>query len=328
MTLWWGEERRGFEPALLLGVCFVLLGLVLVVFRQEVVRGCIVSAAGAVIYVTADRTSRPPSNRSETTRPLLICLGDSLTHGHCSASVVDRIVPTLKSRSGKDVKLGVVNAGQNNICSWTIYHKRMEAVLQYDPDYVLVMIGSNDVCSIYNKWWSVQRECMWQLPERPSLDGLETNVHGIVTTLLHHSPRLQVGLCTLPPMGEVFDQPTNQVVRQANVVISRIADSMGDRCTLVPVYGSLEQSIRSSCSELGAWKPPADYFLPLSIVMGMLHHVGGFSWNTLSRLLGNSVLSDSLHLNERGATVVATAVADWLLSKGISPDSKASKKTR
>jgi lysophospholipase L1-like esterase len=127
-------------------------------------------------------------------------------------------------------------------------------------------------------------------------------------------------------MGEVLDQPTNQVVRQANFVISRIADRTCDRCTLVPVYGSMERSIRRR--ELGGWKPAADYFLPLSIVMGTLHHVGGFSWNTLSRLLGNSVLSDSLHLNERGATVVADAVADWLLSKGISPDCTVSKKTR
>jgi hypothetical protein len=65
--------------------------------------------------------------------------------------------------------------------------------------------------------------------------------------------------------------------------------------------------------------------------MGMLHHVGGFSWNALSRLLGNSVMSDSLHLNERGADIVANTVTEWLLAKGISPDNKAttrSKKSR
>jgi lysophospholipase L1-like esterase len=242
---------------------------------------------------------------------------------------VDRILPTLVRQLGSDVKLGIVNAGQNNICSWTIYNKRMVEVLQTDPDYVLVWIGSNDVCSIYKKWWSMQREFMWQLPEPPTLEGLETNVRGIVEILLNHSPHLQVGLCTLPPMGEVLTQPANQVVRKANVVLSRISYSLGDRCTLVPVYDSLERSIRSS--ELPGWKPPADYFLGLSIVMGMLYHVGGFSWNAVSRLLGNSVMSDSLHLNERGADIVANAVAEWLLAKGISPDSKTnttSKKTR
>ena len=336
MACWWGEKRRGFEPALLLGVVLVLWGLVVLVYaRQEIARGCIVSAVGAVIWFTADQTSRPPikgvcPNRMlSTTRPLLICLGDSLTHGHCSASVVDRILPSLVRQLGSDVKLGIVNAGQNNICSWTIYNKRMMEVLQTDPDYVLVWIGTNDVCSIHKKWWSMQREFMWQLPEPPTLEGLETNVRGIVETLLNHSAHLQVGLCTLPPMGEVLTQPANQVVRKANVVLTRISQSSGDRCTLIPVYDSLERSICSS--EIRGWKPSADYFLGISIVMGVLHHVGGFSWNALSRLLGNSVMSDSLHLNERGADIVANTVTEWLLAKGISPDNKAttrSKKSR
>ena len=333
-ALLYREQRRGFELALLLGLGLVLYGQILVARDDKFMsrgRGCIVSALGAVLWYTAYCTSRPPRNDPTRSRPLVVCLGDSLTHGQCSASVVGRIVPQLKSRSKTTTAdIGIVNAGQNNICSWTVYHKRLQGILKkYDPHYVLLWIGTNDVRAIYSKWWSRQLEYMWRLPEPPSLQQFETNVRGIVEILLSHSPHLQVGLCTLPPMGEVLTDPANLFVKQSNAALADIATySTGNRCTVIPVHNELESAILQNT--LSGWKPPVDYFLPLSIVMGLLYHVVGFSWNQLSRLVGNTVLSDSLHLNETGADIVAIAIVEWLGDKGIADygSTTMSKKTR
>jgi len=313
-ALLWREQRRGFEPAFLLGIGLLLWGLTLIANDDKKKKpGCVMSALGAALWFTVDRTSRPPRNAVTPHHPLLVCLGDSLTHGQCSGNFVERIAPLVKSKT-KMNNMTVMNAGQNNICSWTIYRKRLEGVLKSNPDYVLVWIGTNDVRAIYSQWWSKQLQCMWNLPQPPTLQQLEVNVRGIVKKLLNHSSSIQVGLCTLPPMGEDLPDSANQLVRQANAVLVRIANTVGDRCTVVPLYDALERAILDS--PLHGWKPPVDFFLPLSIVMGVLHHVFGVSWNQLSRFVGNTVLSDSLHLNETGANVVANVVTEWLLGKG------------
>lgn len=327
-VLLWREQRRGFELGFILGIVLALWGIALIALYDKLRRGCILSALGAVLWFTVDRTSQPPRNGISTSHPLLVCLGDSLTHGQCSANVVDRIVPLLKSKC-RETDIHIMNAGQNNICSWTVYHKRLEGILRYNPDYVLVWIGTNDVRAIYKKWWFKQLECMWNLPERPSIRQLQVNVDGIVTRLLSHSPCVQVGLCTLPPMGEGLTDPANECVRQANAILEKIARRAGERCTIVPVYDALERAIVVRQSTLG-WKPPVDYFLGFSLIMGILHHVFGYSWNQVSRLVGNTVLSDSLHLNETGADIVANTVVEWLVDKRIAQDDNAAmpKKTR
>lgn len=53
-------------------------------------------------------------SENNSIKPRLVCLGDSLTHAHCSSSWVDVVSSQLSS------EIHVVNAGQNSITSWTI----------------------------------------------------------------------------------------------------------------------------------------------------------------------------------------------------------------
>jgi lysophospholipase L1-like esterase len=39
-----------------------------------------------------------------------------------------------------------------------------------------------------------------------------------------------------------------------------------------------------------------------------------FNWNTLSSIVGHTVLTDGIHLNEKAADEIADLIVDWLLT--------------
>jgi hypothetical protein len=107
------------------------------------------------IFLRWNRTSSNTNTNTNTSSnsPMLLCLGDSLTHGSCSASFTPEIPLQLSQklclplsehphRSFAD-PLWVVNAGQNSITSHTVLQERLAPTLQaIYPDYVLILIGT------------------------------------------------------------------------------------------------------------------------------------------------------------------------------------------
>lgn len=231
------EGRRGFVPFLFLGATVVVFGInwVCLAPKDNVLVGVCSCVLGTIIAYTAEASSRPAASSParllahlknigpvQPKPPTLVCLGDSLTHGAVSANWVHVIRRTFSSTNYKvlfeaEANLWVVNAGQNNICSWTVSQERLDRALTCNPEFVILWIGTNDIRSIYKNIWSWQMVHMWNLPEDPSLDGLEQNVRTMLQRLLDRSPKVKhIALCTLPPMGEDLTHPANRIVKAAN----------------------------------------------------------------------------------------------------------------
>ena len=218
------QDRRGFE------VCFVLLfGIFFVALRRLLGNEAVTPVANVLVLVQlllsvlglyiVEKASRPPSNdayhyvrwnsSNKSDAPTLVCLGDSLTHGTFSAPWVEDIMVHASSTWSKEQPLHVVNCGQNNLVTHTCLHERVDWTLACQPQYVVVMIGTNDCRGLYNGGWRWQLETMWWTPEPLSLDVMERNVHSMVQKLVHAHPLRQVGLCTIPPLGEDLRNRSN-----------------------------------------------------------------------------------------------------------------------
>ena len=134
------HDRRGFDGVLqfLLGSLVVSI-LVLILYSWKLGLGLFLFFG--VYYITLESASAPPENRPEKfiawargrprRRPVLLCLGDSLTHGNLSASITPTIPIKVSAALGMDPPnssgafvdpLWVVNAGQvssNSQSPWT-----------------------------------------------------------------------------------------------------------------------------------------------------------------------------------------------------------------
>jgi lysophospholipase L1-like esterase len=329
------HDRRGFQGVMngllvLLPVCILLM----IVYSWQL--GMVLGLSCLVAFITLEAVSARPDNnpstfiqwarRQDRRRPVLLCLGDSLTHGNCSASYTPDIPYKLAQSLGLPLPelnktfsdpLWVVNAGQNCITSHTILNDRLNTALGSLPDYVLLLIGTNDVRAMYKKSWC--REVMYVngLTETPNLKVLERNLVGILRFIHEASPNTEIGVCTLPPMGENLRSTANDLVRQANNAIERaIQQADSDRVTLVPLFDALENVLEK---QKRGWSIPVDYFPLIAMVQNPIYHlVTLFStWNLLSEPFGFHVMSDGLHLNERGRDILVDLIVEWLTKKGI-----------
>ena len=330
-----GDQDRGyFVPVMNFHLALVIpIGLALLVFYNWKV-GLAVFMYGCCAFIVLEALSAPPENsvkafsywsrRQSSRKPVLLCIGDSLTHGHGSADFTGQIPLQLASTLGMPSPtpavftdpLWVVNAGQNGIRTHTFLHQRMNKALSCHPDFILILLGSNDVRLIYGDPPGRLARSLAQMEQEPTLENLERNLAGMLDFLYQASPLSQVGLCTLPPMGENLNHAANVVVRQANQVIERVVANASGKVSLVPVYAQLETILEKKKRR---WSLPMDFWFPLALVMCPLYRLLPFlvNWNRLGALVGNTVLSDGLHLNEHGRDQVVELIVDWLIQANV-----------
>jgi lysophospholipase L1-like esterase len=340
------HDRRGFETPMKVMMTLMPVSVLLMIFYSVKV-GFVLLLLSCVFFIGLEVVSARPDNnpatfqkwirriRSTTNRncPVLLCYGDSITHGNCSASYTPELPLVLCRTLGLPIPdrnqtfadpLWVVNAGQNMITSHTIAYERLPPTLNaVSPDFVLIFIGTNDVQAIYKpKSWGRFITYINQLPQPPSLPIYEQNIRKIIRHIEETSSQMQIGIVTLPPMGENLQSRSNQVVRQANEVLHRIVnDQKNDKVTIIPLFESLETILeKEKPYGLYAMFVSFDQWRLYLVFQSILFHLtyGALSWNLLSRwMCGYHVLSDGIHLNERGAAVLVDLIVQWLVQKNI-----------
>lgn len=328
------HDRRGFETYIRLQFLVIAAGLGLLVLYSWKI-GLAVFMMGCATFILLETASAPPVNNPEIfsiwsrrqpgRKPVLLCLGDSLTHGVSSADITPEIPVKLSETLGLPLPKGgkefmdpvwVVNAGQNGITSYTVLYERLNSTLSCHPDFVLVMIGTNDMRGVYSKTWGRRIKALNDLPDVPTMESFERNIKGILDFLHKASPLLQIGVCTLPPMGEDLKHKANQVVRDANEIIERVVSQAEGKVTLVPIYANMEAVLEKKAKRFMSLS--VDYFFPvLAVLFPIYHFLPIFSWNTLSSWVGNTLLLDGLHLNEQGRDIVVDAIVQWLVTANV-----------
>lgn len=329
------QDRRGIEDAIYIGIALGVLSVICFLFVSWIL-GIIFLSLCVIVGIVWEASTRLPINNPNAflkcfremtpPRPVLVCIGDSLTHGRVSADWTTLIPPKISTKMQWDPPkkapftdpLWVVNCGQNSICSHTILQERLPFSLACYPDFVCIMIGSNDCISTYFGG-SVANGYVnkWKLPEVPSMAGLKRNINGIVDFIIQSSIKTQIGLCTLPPLGENLNHPANQIIKQANEIIRSVAEAHSERCSIIPINERLCDAIVQR-NNGGKNASSIDKFTLLASIMVPLYHLFGISWKTLAGTLGgNCVLFDTLHFNEDGADIVADTVVEWLFRKNV-----------
>jgi len=254
--------------------------------------------------------SAPPKGRSEElllhNNPkagrIVTCIGDSLTHGN----IGDCWVENLRREYPKDTFL---NEGINGDVVWQV-QQRMKPILDCKPDIVLLMIGTNDAMASFDNDSGKRYKRNNKLPEVPTFKSYQKLLLELIDSLSDIS---NIGLCTIPPIGENKDSAVNNHVKKYNEFIELTAKNKN--ITLLPVSRLLwdDLSIRTYPSKSDY--DPSSLPIIRRIYGGIFHHyIFKRSWDDVAQSKGQWLLFDQIHLSERGAKIVFNIAKKYISS--------------
>jgi acyl-CoA thioesterase-1 len=239
--------------------------------------------------------------RGPATRTVLVCAGDSITHGVLSSNYLD----PLRARLG-DQGVEIVNAGINGNLAWNVL-QRLDDVVACRPDAVSLLVGTNDVMGTQGPTWETTYRRQQHIPVTPTLARYRESVRAILGRLRAETGA-RIAVLDLPPIGEDLGSEINGLVRIYNATLREVATEAG--VPVLPLHDGLVALLPDG------HKPPP--FEGRRDAMGsaiVRRLVLRRSWDRVSADHGLALLTDHLHLNDRAASVTAELIEEWLLAE-------------
>ena len=246
-----------------------------------------------------ENSSSEFSINKENKKPVVVCCGDSITHGHIGYDWVG-------SLRKKDKTKLFINAGINADLTWNL-NQRVKDIIKHNPDYITILIGTNDAIGSQPikqiQQYYIQTK---GLPKKPSIEWFEEQMDELVSTLTNKT-NARISLITLPFLGEQKDSEIIQVVKNHNRIIRDISNKYGT--TLLDFFKKFDSiiidnnSIPYTTSELRRLR---------GLRAVILHYVFNWTWKDIGKKYNLKLLCDHIHLNEDGGQILEEMVKDFL----------------
>ena len=269
--------------------------------------------AVASVGYTVWRSFKLPEDHPEIFAPIaeqkiLACLGDSITHGHVGQGYIKQVSTALAKHD-----VAVMNAGINGDLAYNLY-QRLDAVIAHRPDFVSVMIGTNDANGSLNEAKEQMYMEMKGLPQAPELDFYREFLTKIVKRLKSET-NAKVAILSLPVLGEDLNSKANRAIQKHNTVIKEIA--LNEQVTYLPLNEAqvavleteaIPEALRLSDSDARNSLAKAQFS----------HYILQRSWDEVAA--GNNLVltTETIHMSDRGAAMIAEQILGFVTPHAIS----------
>jgi len=272
----------------------------------------------AVSFYLFSSATRLPDNTPQTflkkkvdaEKKVVVCIGDSLTHGRVSSNYVDE----LSERPSNNAFL-FVNAGINSELAYNVL-QRIDEIIALKPDYVTVLIGSNDVLASLDEKSARRFIKKWNLPQKPTKEWFRKNLMEIVVRLQKET-RAGIAVLSLPPVTEDVHHIGYKRAREYSDTIRAIADEK--QLAYLPLNEKLDRAIQEKVPKSGpVFIGPERTLMYKAIAR---HYLLGQSWDRISEKNGFLFLTDFIHLNAKGAILAADLIEGFIRQRDrVAPD--------
>ncbi len=276
-------------------LCFtlLLLGLWLYMFVRK---------------TTNEILNTPPQNnpkaylglvKDSNKQSVIVNIGDSITHGvvsHNYSKIVEKEVAKYGYKT--------INAGINADLAYTVL-QRIDDIVACQPKIVTVLIGTNDVMATFGnrvkEYWKFKRIPKGQAV---SLDFYSTNLTAIIKKL-KTIPNVKIFVSSLPVLGEDLSSKYNDKIVTYSECIKRVSDEEG--IYYLPLNEAmrayLTQNPNDSALEFGKEQTAA-------ILAIIRNRYLGQDWSQISERNNLQLTTETIHLNEKGANMVADVILE------------------
>ncbi|PKL35333.1 MAG: SGNH/GDSL hydrolase family protein [Spirochaetae bacterium HGW-Spirochaetae-1] len=265
-----------------------------------------------VIYTVGYyRATKLPDNRpavfilqnKNPEKKVVVCIGDSITHGRVSCNYVDILSEKMEGDG-----FIFVNAGINSELAWNAL-QRVDEVIRCDPDYITILIGSNDANGSLRDSTARHQMKEMKLPQYPDREWFRKNLSSLCD-ILRTKTKARIALLSLPPIGEDNNHEAFRRTGEYSAIIKEIA--AGKNVSYIPLHENMRTYLADkTCS------PPSPYDQHEMMMYKaiFMNTIMGTSFNDISTTNGFSLMTDYLHLNCKGATMTADLIENFLLQK-------------
>lgn len=234
-------------------------------------------------------------------KPVVVCCGDSITHGHIGYDWVSSL------RDKDDSKI-YINAGINADLTWNL-NQRLDDIIKHNPDYITILIGTND--AIGSQPVKLIQDYYIQtknLPQVPSIEWFEEQIEIFVKEVKENTSA-KIAITTLPWLGEQKDASIINVIKNHNKIIKRIAVQYD--LFILDLFSKFKEQIASNdsipytTSELRRLR---------GLRAVILYYIFGWSWTKIGEKYKLKLLCDHIHLNEKGGDLMEQLAKEFLSS--------------
>lgn len=255
-----------------------------------------------------EKLMKPAPNYPDKTRVLahkkiVVCAGDSITHGNMSHDWVSDL-----AKQNPDYQF--FNAGKNADLSFTLL-RRLDDVIAVQPHYINLLIGGNDVNFIMgnkNNYYDLNKVTR---NDQPSLQTYTQNLTAIVQRLKSETSAT-ISLMSFPILSEDLSHPVNQMADTYNEAVKKIAQQEG--VIYLPLREKQKEFLKASGVVSKTRFEDTDWLIRKS---GLAHHIFGTDWDTITRQNGNLLTFDNLHFNSVGAGMIQEMVESVLKNESF-----------
>jgi lysophospholipase L1-like esterase len=261
---------------------------------------------GYIIYMAKHLPDNNPEkilagNMLNPSQKVIACLGDSITHGAISCNYVDELSRRLNTKG-----FLLVNAGINSHLAYNAL-LRVKEVAACKPDYITVLIGTNDVNATMSKENEKRYISDMNLPQRPDKEWYRSNLKKICTELKSLT-KARIALISIPPIGENPLSTEYLRAKEYSRIIKDVAAE--ENITYLPLFEKLDELLK------GKNTPSLHTFNETNKLIyysAARHYLFGVHYNDISASNGFTIMTDFLHLNCTGAGMVADLIEDFVI---------------
>lgn len=191
--------------------------------------------------------------------------------------------------------------------------QRLQKVIDCHPDYVVVLLGGNDVMASMSKqsaYYELVLRLTKHLPRKPSPEWFRENMQALAHALKTET-KAKVAFCSLPPWGEdlnskdPFQAELNRRFAEYNLILKEVASA--EAVSYLPFAELLDELILAS---------PGRSFTSFKILPFyrdlFRQYVERKSNDEIGRLNGWTLHRDGIHLNSRSGKILADLVQHFI----------------
>ena len=245
-----------------------------------------------------ERLERFHSSLAADRDKVVICVGDSLTHGNVGFDYVHVLASRLEPWG-----YTVINAGINSELAWNVL-QRADRIVSAEPAFIVLLVGTNDARGCEDQGAAKRYVKDMKLPQAPSEDFFFDSYRELLDEFGELKDARLITV-TLPPLGERSGEGIDAVTDRFNAFIEEEARQRGLPCVSLERV-LREQLLADSFEDTPAYSAKASNRLILSSIFR--RYLLGWSWKRISEGKRLKLLTDMIHLNEVSGGILVDRV--------------------